>query len=176
MQEQQAEFNRILRQEQKNLILYVKSRMKDISAMDAEDIVADAAFNIYNRLSTDQPIENLLAYFYQTVKNRMKDYFRRSRPAISFDELTDKEIASDFIDPSLSAQEEIELQETLAKIKMALFALEPKQRAIWIATELHHYSFKELATAWREPIGTLLSRKSRATQALRKALSNLHEE
>jgi RNA polymerase sigma factor (sigma-70 family) len=176
MQEQQDEFNRLLRQEQKNLILYVRKRMKDISAMDAEDIVADAAFNIYNRLSTDQPIENLLAYFYQAVKNKMKDYFRRARPSVSFDELAAKGITADFIDPALSAQEEIELQETLAKIKAALFALEPKQHDIWIATELHHYSFKELAIAWQEPIGTLLSRKSRATQALRKALSNLHEE
>ena len=176
MQEKQDEFNRVLRQEQKNLILYVRSRMSDISAMDAEDIVADAAFNIYNRLSTDQPIENLLAYFYQSVKNKMKDYFRRSRPTISFDELSSEGMASDFIDPTLSAQEKIELQETLAKIKAALFALEPKQRDIWIATELNHCSFKELSIAWQEPIGTLLSRKSRATQALRKALSNLHEE
>jgi len=176
MQEKQDEFNRVLRQEQKNLILYVRSRMSDISAMDAEDIVADAAFNIYNRLSTDQPIENLLAYFYQSVKNKMKDYFRRSRPTISFDELSSEGMASDFIDPTLSAQEKIELQETLAKINAALFALEPKQRDIWIATELNHYSFKELSIAWQEPIGTLLSRKSRATQSLRKALANLHEE
>lgn len=176
MQEKQDEFNRVLRQEQKNLILYVRSRMRDISAMDAEDIVADAAFNIYNRLSTDQPIENLLAYFYQSVKNKMKDYFRRSRPTISFDELSSERMGADFIDPALSAQEKIELQETLEKIKTALFALEPKQRDIWIATELNHCSFKELSIAWQEPIGTLLSRKSRATQALRKALSNLHEE
>jgi DNA-directed RNA polymerase specialized sigma24 family protein len=41
-----------------------------------------------------------------------------------------------------------------------------------VATELDDYTFKELAEKWNEPIGTLLSRKSRAAKALRKALSD----
>jgi DNA-directed RNA polymerase specialized sigma24 family protein len=50
--------------------------------------------------------------------------------------------------------------------------LEPKQRAVWIATEIEGYTFKELAAKWEEPIGTLLSRKSRATKILRKLLKD----
>ncbi len=58
----------------------------------------------------------------------------------------------------------------------ALDELEPKQRAAWIATEIDGYTFRELAEEWGEPIGTLLARKHRATNALQKALKDLYEE
>lgn len=51
--------------------------------------------------------------------------------------------------------------------------LEPKQRAVFIATEFDGKSFKELSELWHEPIGTLLSRKSRAMKALQTKLKDL---
>lgn len=46
------------------------------------------------------------------------------------------------------------------------------QRAVWVATKIDGYSFKELSVKWQEPIGTLLARKSRATTKLRKLLQD----
>ena len=44
------------------------------------------------------------------------------------------------------------------------------QKAIVIETEFEGRSFRELADEWNIPIGTLLARKSRALQKIRKEL------
>jgi len=60
--------------------------------------------------------------------------------------------------------------ERMHRLTDAIGKLEPRQRAVLIATELKGKSFRELAEEWNEPIGTLLSRKSRAVKALRQML------
>ena len=72
--------------------------------------------------------------------------------------------AEDDITPEEQAQR-------LQKLTEAIGKLEPKQRAILVATELKGKTFRELSEAWDEPIGTLLSRKSRAVKALRQMLT-----
>ena len=52
----------------------------------------------------------------------------------------------------------------------AWLARSPDHRAVLIATELKGKSFRELSEEWDEPMGTLLSRKSRAVKTLRKLL------
>jgi RNA polymerase sigma factor (sigma-70 family) len=175
VQKQKNEFTDVFRQEQHKLIRYVQSRVSNISEMDAEDIVADVVFNVYNRVLADQPVENLIAYLYQAVKNKIKDYFRRPKPVLSLDEVdktTGISKAERLLDENGNVEAELEQKEFILKFKAALLQLEPKQRAVWVATELDDYTFKELAEKWNEPIGTLLSRKSRAAKALRKALSD----
>jgi RNA polymerase sigma factor (sigma-70 family) len=120
-------------------------------------------------------VENLIAYLYQAVKNKIKDYFRRPKPVLSLDEvdnITGMSKAERLIADNGNVEAELEQKEFIIKFKAALLQLEPKQRAVWVATELDDYTFKELAEKWNEPIGTLLSRKSRAAKALRKALSD----
>ena len=43
---------------------------------------------------------------------------------------------------------------------------------MWLATEIDGFTFRDLAEDWDEPIGTLLSRKSRAVAKLRQLLSD----
>ena len=52
----------------------------------------------------------------------------------------------------------------------AIDSLSSHERAVWIATELEGATYAELASQWNEPIGTLLSRKSRATKKLQALL------
>ena len=52
----------------------------------------------------------------------------------------------------------------------AIGKLEPRQRAVLIATELKGKSFRDLSEEWGEPMGTLLSRKSRAVKNLKSML------
>ena len=61
------------------------------------------------------------------------------------------------------------------RLTEAIGKLEPRQRAVFIATELKEKSFRELSEAWGEPIGTLLSRKSRAVKALRQLMDQADE-
>ena len=156
------------------LVRFVKSRAHRISEMDAEDIVADVMLSLVSRLETNGPVENIAAYAYRSVRNKIADYERSHAKETSLDGMADEDgelpllslIAADNEEPF--AQEE--RAERMHRLTDAIGKLEPRQRAVLVATELRGKSFRELAEEWGEPIGTLLSRKSRAVKTLRTLL------
>lgn len=161
--------------EQENFLRYVRRRITNISDMDAEDIVADVVFNLYNKISIEHQVESILAYAYRAVRNRIADYFRQSRMAVSLDKpdvSSGLPLAAVIPDPHADIDSKVEAEERKRQLYAALMALEPKQRSVWVATEIEGYTFKELSGKWGEPIGTLLSRKSRATKALQASLKD----
>jgi RNA polymerase sigma factor (sigma-70 family) len=175
VRKQQNEFINIFKQEQQNLVRYVRMKLTGISDMDAEDIVADVLFNVYNRVAADNHVENLAAYLYQSVKNKIWDHFRQPQTPLSLDapdQNTDLSRGEKLVDTRVDVENVVEEKEFVLRLRSALLSLEPKQRAVWVATELEGYTFKELSLKWGEPMGTLLSRKGRATKALRKLLQN----
>lgn len=159
------------------LIRFVQSRARRISEMDAEDIVADVMMSLVSRLETNGPVENIAAYAYRAVRNRIVDYERKRAKETSLDDMVDEDgelpllslLAADSEEP-FAAEEKAKRMHRLTD---AIGKLEPRQRAVLIATELRGKSFRELAEEWNEPIGTLLSRKSRAVKTLRTLLEEM---
>lgn len=175
MHDQEKDIVEIIVKEQKNFLQYIRRRIKNISDMDAEDIVADVVFNVYNKVDIQHHIENILAYMYRSIKNRMIDYLRQPSKPISLhqqDDVSGRAILEFVADSTSDIETKLQQEELRNQLYGALKELEPKQRAVWIATEIEGYTFKELAAKWSEPIGTLLSRKSRATKMLRKLLKD----
>ena len=176
MYDQQEDIIHIIANERKRFIQYVRRKLTDISDMDAEDIVADVIFNVYNKVDLQYHIENVLAYMYRSIKNRMIDHLRQSSRQISLDKI-DEISGVAFIETLVDTKANIEIKVQQAELKDQLYAavmnLEPKQRAVWIATEIEGYTFKELSEKWGEPIGTLLSRKSRAVKVLKVILKDV---
>jgi len=176
MTNQKTELTEIILNEQGNFQRYVKHKIANISDMDAEDIVADVVFNLYNRIDIDFQVGNILAYAYRSVSNKIVDFIRQRKVAVSYDKpdkssgLTLSEIIDD---PDADIERKMQNEEFTVKIYSALLTLDSLQRAVWVATELEDYSFKELSEKWGEPIGTLLSRKSRASKTLKMKLKNL---
>ena len=156
------------------LIRFVKSRARRISQMDAEDIVADVMLNLVSHLETNGPVENIAAYAYRAVRNKITDYERKSGKETSLDGMVDADGELPLLNLIAAENEEPFAQEDRAermhRLTDAIGQLEPRQRAILIATELKGKTFRELSEEWGEPIGTLLSRKSRAVKTLRKLL------
>ena len=70
-------------------------------------------------------------------------------------------------DPGPQPDATLERSQLQRRLRQALDRLPPAQRAVWVAVEIEGASFRDLAEKWNEPIGTLLSRKSRATKSLR---------
>jgi len=62
-------------------------------------------------------------------------------------------------------------RETLEEVFAALDALSPDEKAVILETELEGRSFKDLAGEWGIPVGTLLARKSRGLEKIRKQLA-----
>ncbi|HWQ57469.1 MAG TPA: RNA polymerase sigma factor [Clostridia bacterium] len=165
--------------EHEKLLNYVRGRIRRISDMDAEDIVGEVMLNIVSKMDTSGPVENIAAYANRSISNRIVDYKSRKSRTVSLDGLVDEEgeipliaLLSDHAEDVCGKEEKREL---LLRLTEAIGKLEPRQRAVLIATEVRGKTFRELSEEWHEPVGTLLSRKCRAIKALRGMLNDLDE-
>ena len=76
--------------ESKKLINYVKKKIINIGDMDAEDIVSEVMLKIVNKADSTSTIDNLSAYVYQSIKNKITDNFRKGKKPLSLDNFTDE--------------------------------------------------------------------------------------
>lgn len=146
-----------LRKDQGKLLGFARSRLPaTIRDQDAEDVLSDVVLKLLERADILADVENITAYLFTAIGNRIADLFRRRR---------EEEIPESLPEAAAPAS-----QEDRTQLTEALALLSTAERAVWLAVEMDGRSFSELAELWNEPIGTLLSRKSRATKALRKHL------
>lgn len=173
------ELTRVFTEKRQTFIAYVRVHFRELREADVEDLLQDIFLNLFNRADVTKPIENLTAYIYQSIRNKIIDYSRRKKELLSLDEPVGEEkdhnILALLSDRNTDIQEEIIQKEFRRKFQEALESLEPKHKAVWVATEIQGYSFKELAKNWKEPVGTLLARKHRAGKALREMLKEYLE-
>ncbi len=160
--------------EGKKLELFVKSRIRSINEMDAEDIVDEVMINLLSTIGLNGQIENIPAYVTRSLQYKIIDYYRLQNRTKSIHTSLSTDGTITLID-TLTSQTDIvtnfEQKEFIKALFEALDSLSKSQRAIFIATELEGKTFRELSDQWGEPIGTLLSRKSRATKQLKEKLS-----
>jgi len=166
--------------ERDRLVRYVRGLIDDAADRDSEDVVQDVLESILRRLDVNRPIDDLSAYVYRALRNRVIDSFRKKRNMTSidapFDDDDELSLLSLLSDTSPSAFDELYGREIRYRIFEAVEALSDDEKAVVIETELNERTFKELAEAWGVPLGTLLSRKSRALAKIAEALADLEEE
>jgi RNA polymerase sigma factor (sigma-70 family) len=173
-QKQRASWIEFFSRERKRLVGYVRSLIDDAADREGEDIVQDVALGLFDNADITAPIENLSAYVYQALRNRVVDRLRRRREQNSLDAPLPGEsglvLADILSDLKYDAAGEVDRKEIMRDIEDAIDSLDEKYREIFIATELHGLTFQELSEEWEVPIGTLLARKSRAMKMLRDML------
>jgi len=169
---------RFFSEEHKTLVAFVRGLINDAADRDAEDIVQDVAFHLFDNGDITEPIENLAAYVYTALRNRVIDSFRRRKRSESLDKplfdddegLCLRDVLRDLEnDPELC----IEHKDLFGRSMEIINGLPERERALIIATEVEGFSFAELAQLWSVPIGTLLARKSRSIAKIRKTLQRL---
>lgn len=162
-----------LSNERKTLIGYVRRLIDDVAERDSEDIVQDVILNIFNKADLTTPIENVAAYVYQALKNKVIDYLRKRRDKVSLDSgwEDDKKSALLRLLPALRIDlaDEISRMEAREILFQALSLLNDEERSVLIGTELEGRTFQELAEESGEPLGTLLARKSRAIRKIKES-------
>jgi len=158
-----AKIQEFFRTEYTRWVRFVRRLIDDAADRDAEDIVQDVMLGIFDKADITIPIENLSAYIYRALRNRVTDMFRRKKDLASLAELV-----CESVEDAANALERKELRETVVK---AIDNLSDEQRAVVIATEFEDRSFRELSEEWEIPIGTLLARKSRALQKIKGELT-----
>ncbi len=161
------------KKEYNKLINYVHGYLNELSySVDAEDIIQDVALNIYSKADINAPIENLAAYAYRSVKNKIIDIRRRKRERLSIEDFNNKK-NENILAETVPVDEEKDFykdENVYEKMIEALDKLKSQERDIIIETEFNSRSFNELSVEWDTPVGTLLARKHRALSKLQKIL------
>jgi RNA polymerase sigma factor (sigma-70 family) len=179
-QRQRNSIIEFVRREYGRMVGYVRSRIDDMAERDGEDIVQDVVAGLFVRADVTVPIENLAAYVYRALRNRVVDAMRRRRPTVSLDaplqpggsDGAGAMTLGDVIPGLYGDPERLHLEARRAEqLAQAVGKLSEDQRAVLVATEVQGKSFAELAAQWDVPIGTLLARKSRAMARVRTMLS-----
>lgn len=159
--------------ERTRFLRFVQKQLFDQDATAAEDIVSDVLFSLLRRADVIGEIENLTAYVYRSLANRITDHRRAQVPEVRIDNTEQEEPAAvELLDQGAGPEQALEQQELRDRLRTAIGLLAPAERAVWLATEIEGRSFRDLAEEWDEPVGTLLSRKSRAAAKLRQLLSD----
>jgi RNA polymerase sigma factor (sigma-70 family) len=166
-----AEF---FREEHGRLVGYVRRWLDDAAGEEAEDIVQDVALHVFNRGDITAPVRDLSAYVYQALKNRIVDFLRRKKAALSLDARRaggeGATLADVLVDQAAAPQAGLERKEIHERLHRAIDALKPEDRAIILATDFEGWTFQELSEEWDVPLGTLLARKARALKKIKRHL------
>jgi len=150
----------VLERDRGKLLGFVRGRLGGrLPDQDPEDVLSDVVLGLLERADLMAEVENLTAYLVSALANRVRDLFRRRR----------EQPMPDTPPPEAAIRAEAERRVGLGQ---ALSLLSTAERAVWVAVEMDGFSFRELAELWKEPLGTLLSRKNRATKRLRHALGD----
>lgn len=169
----------LITKERERWIGYVRRLIDDAAERDGEDIVQDVIVNLFDRADITDPVENLTAYVYRALRNRIIDYLRKKRESVSLDEGWSDEGAPTLFDvlpePSAGDLDEASRLDIRRSLAMAFSVLTEEQKAVLIATEMEGRTFRELSEQWGVPLGTLLARKSRAIQKIKDTFSGFNQ-
>ncbi len=147
---------------------------------DAEDIIQDVMLNIFSATDVTRPIQNLSSYVYGALRNRVIDLLRKRRFDVSIDAPVAGEegvsLADILSDARYDTVSDFEKDEIRQRIMEAIATLKEDEQMIIIMTDFEGRSFREISENTGEPVGTLLSRKSRAIKKIEKKLAYLFKE
>ena len=150
------------------LVRFVESKIEDEPSRDAEDIIMDTMVRIFELSDPNVPVEKAVSYVYSAVRNRIVDALRKRKTPVSIEDYENSISAELFKDE----QFEGDLEDRAERLYEAIEMLKPEERAVIIATEFKGVTFRELEKELNEPVGTLLSRKKRAMDKIRKMMKN----
>jgi len=174
MDEKKKKISDFFQDEYHKMVSFVKQRIDDAAHRDGEDIVQDVVLGILDKADMSVPFENLSAYIYQSLKNKIVDTFRTHKKTLSLDssyETDDQLTLIDILhDPRYNIESNQEREDMKIDLYQAIDSLNQEEKAIIIMTEFEGMSFKNISEKEGIPIGTLLSKKSRALKKIRKSL------
>ena len=161
-------FGEIVKRYQKMVARTVKGMLGD--TVYAEDIGQDVFIKLYHSLPDFRGEARLSTYIQRIAINLTLNEIKRRKRFFSMfshssnDEMHEYEVTEEDYEERRDAKELVE---------MALMSLEPKFRLILTMRMLQGYSTKETAEILELPLGTVLSRLSRAQEQMKKILRKL---
>ena len=144
------------------------------NAEDAEDVLQDSyikAFRAYESFRSDSNMEAWLATI---LMNTLRDHLRktnRNQKPLSIDAAEESEQMLQIADPHQGPEDEAIDNEFSADLEEALHSTPDWMLSPFLLREIEEMSYKEIAQVLQIPMGTVMSRLSRARQFLVKKLA-----
>lgn len=139
-------------------------------AQDAEDIVQETYLKAFRALDSFKEGTNAEAWLVQILLNTVRDHYRhvkRTAPTMSLDESDEASKSR----PTKSPEQQFIDNEFDETVLSAMKATPEWLLTPLLLREIHDMSYKELAEILDVPIGTVMSRLSRARLFLRQQLA-----
>lgn len=134
------------------------------SAQDADDLVQDCLTRALTKISLLGNVKNLRAYLFRMQHNVYMDKLRAA-PKANIVEIG-------VVEHLLSSQPSQDKREELRDLETAVARLPRDQREVLLMVGLEGLSYNETAEALTIPVGTVMSRLSRARETLRRCLTD----
>jgi len=161
-------FGEIVNRYQKMVARTVKSMLGD--SVFAEDIGQEVFIKLYYSLSEFRGEAKLSTYIQKIAVNlTLNEIKRRKRFFSMFSQKGNNEM----YEFEIADHDTAERKEASELVNKALLAMDPKFRVIVMMRMLQGYSTKETAEILDLPLGTVLSRLSRAQEQLKNILEKL---
>ncbi|HEX2920007.1 MAG TPA: RNA polymerase sigma factor [Bacteroidales bacterium] len=164
----QRAFGEIIERYRKMVARTVKGMLGDNSY--AEDIGQEVFIKLYHSLSDFRGDSKLSTYIQRIAVNLTLNEIKRRKRFFSMFSQSGNNEMHEYEVPDYDTSEKRDAAEIVEK---ALQTLDPKFRVIVTMRMLQGYSTKETAEILKLPIGTVLSRLSRAQEQLKEVLDKL---
>jgi RNA polymerase sigma-70 factor, ECF subfamily len=146
--------------------LYNFARWLTQDAAEADDLVQETYAKALRGFSSFQPGTNFRAWMFRILRNSFLSSRTGLKATLPFDEENESAQAADTATPETVLIE----QANREMVQKALEELPVHFREILLLCEVEEMSYQEIAETLGVPSGTVMSRLSRARQALRGAL------
>lgn len=128
----------------------------------AEDLVQDAMVKAMNAARDLRDPQKLKPWLFAILGNCLRDHLRRARPVVSIDDI-DELVLEERHQP----EAQHERNEVVRRVRAAIARLPVGQRQVVSLVDIEGFGYAEVAEILQVPIGTVMSRLSRARAALR---------
>ena len=130
----------------------------------ADDLVQDAMVKALKNARQLKDAAAIKGWLSKILANCWYDYLRRYRETVDLDKLPYEETAS--------AGDEHEKQDIVSRVRAMIAELPVGQRQVITLVDLAGFSYVEIADILDIPVGTVMSRISRARKALKAKLAD----
>ena len=180
--EDKIRIEKLIEEEQGRLLGFIRKRVR--REEDVRDIAQDVYFQLTSGFDDIRSLASLTSWLFTVARNRITDYFRKSRAELLSDQVGggafegDAPLMLEDILPALTRSPEDEYMRGVIweAIEDSLERLPEAQREVFVLNEFEDMSFKEISELTGEGINTLLSRKRYAVTYLREQLRELYNQ
>lgn len=135
--------------------------------MVADDLVQETLTRALQKIDTLRDYSRLECWLYSILNNCWREHLRRRRPTVDLDE---EQFVCEDCPETVSHSTQI-----VHRVRHAISQLPIGQRKVITLVDLEGCAYAEVASILDIPIGTVMSRLSRARKQLQTTLADIHE-